>query len=613
MMAWLLLWLLQMTIRGCLWSDGSPSAPFFVDPSSIITSATGSSCAPYFSLETALIAGQALASVTISLGGPSSLPAWTLANSVVFLGNSNEIDVTGTVAVTGTVEFVTATLVSSLLVDAVFRVTGSLSLSSCVLSHFSSLPILVEGQVVLTSSTLSHNSKGVVASLVLKGTLTATDSHFLYNANTAGAVFFIYPSGGSGLVQYTISNCKFQGNGSKAASSVLLLNDLGVISSAALQRIAFTGCRFEGHPAATFQIISRTFSLEVQDSSFEGENRILSGSLSMVNVTIARVTVVNCAGPLFSLSMSGLFLLSNSTFTSINPGPVVYVTGRGSSVSLVRLASLQVRNIQNLGNTVYGNLINSLSVTLWITDVYMSNFEGLISGIFALAQTVLYSSNTTFVNGTAPQYGIGQLTACTTVMNSTVFELVNSRGAMFIITASNTAFYQITYRNIQGFWDPTIMAYTTNCLLFAPQTVAIIDGLVAELVRIGSPILYVYGSKCTISNSKFTGPLGMGLFTVFGGSAVMRTSVYAFTEGRSIAKLLLGGYLEFDVLSLENLALSGPLITISSQSTAYIRSLLLRNVTTMAFSKGQDYKLVIDSAHITRSNVAALVHFSIGV
>jgi hypothetical protein len=311
--------------------------------------------------------------------------------------------------------------------------------------------------------------------------------------------------------------------------------------------------------------------------------------------------------------MSGQFLLTDSSFADISPGPVVYVTGRSPSVSLVRLASLEVRDVLNTGLTVYGGLVNSLSVTLWITDLYMCNFQGLTAGIFALSQTVLYSRNATFVNGTAPQYGIGQLTACTTVMNSTVFELVYGVGPMFFITASNTVFSQLTFRNIRGFWEPTIMAYTTNLLLFGPQTVSIIDGMVVELARIGSPILYVYFGKCTISNSKLTGPLGMGLFTVLGGSAVVRTSAFAFTEARSIAKLLLGGYLEFDELLLENLALSGALITISSQSTVYVRSLLLRNVTTVAFSKGQDYKLIIDHAHISRSNVAALVHFSIGV
>ena len=612
MKGWVFLWLLQMKARACPLADGSASAPFFVDSSSAVLPATGSSCAPYPSLETALTAGQSLARVAISLQSPGSWPLWTVANTVALQGNSNEVDLTGPITITGSLEIDRAILVSSLLADAVLKVTGTLFLVSCVLSHFPSLPILVEGQVTLANSTLSHNAKGVAASLLLSGTLTAVDSHFWYNAGTAGAVFFIYPAGGTGSIQYTLSNCEFQGNGAKAASSVLLLNDLGV-ATALPQRISFSGCRFKGHPSATFQMTSHISTLEVQDSVFEGEHQILTGRLSMTTVTIAHISVLKCAGPLFALTMSGQFLLSNSSFDSINPGPVVFVTGSSPAVSLVRLASVDVRDIQNLGNTVYGNLVNSRSATIWMTDVHMRNFEGIISGIFSLAQTVLYSLNATFVNGTAPQYGIGQLTACTTVMNSTLFELIYSKGSMFIITASSTAFNQLTYRNIQGFWDPNLNAYTTNFLLFAPQTVAVIDGLVADLVRVGSPILYVYAGKCTISNSRFSGPLGMGLFTVFGGSAVLRSSVYAFTEGRSIAKMLLGGYLEVDVLVLENLALSAPMVTISSQSTAYIRSLVLTNVTAGALSKGQDYKLVIDSAFITRSNVAALVHFSIGV
>lgn len=612
MKGWLFLWLLQMNAGACPVADGSAAAPFYVDSSSAVLPATGSSCAPYFSLETALTAGQSLATVTISLRNPDSWPLWTVANTVTLQGNSNEVDLTGPITVSGSLEIEGAILVSTLLADAVFKVTGALTLTSCVLSHFPSLPILVEGQVFLLSCTLSHNAKGVAATLVLSGTFTASDSHFLYNAGTAGAVFFIYPASGVGSIQYTISNCDFQGNGAKAASSVLLLNDLGVISTLP-QSLSFTGCRFKGHPSSTFQITSHVFTLEVQESVFEEENQILIGSLTQTSVTIAHISVLKCIGPLFVLTMSGQFLLANSTFSTINPGPVVFVTGRSPAISLVRLSSVEVRDIKNLGNTVYGNLVNSRAATVWMTDVYMRNFEGIISGIFSLAQTVLFSHNATFVNGTAPQYGIGQLTACTTVMNSTLFELVYSRGSMFIITASSTVFNQLIYRNIQGFWDPNLSAFTTNLLLIAPQTVAVIDGMVADLVRVGSPILYIYAGKCTIFNSRFSGPLGMGLFTVFGGSAVMRSSVYAFTEGRSIAKLLLGGYLEFDVLLLENLALSAPMVTISSQSTAYIRSLVLTNVTTEAVSKGQDYQLVIDSAFIVRSRVAALVHFSIGV
>jgi len=132
-------------------------------------------------------------------------------------------------------------------------------------------------------------------------------------------------------------------------------------------------------------------------------------------------------------------------------------------------------------------------------------------------------------------------------------------------------------------------------------------------VHPGSTLIYVYGSQCSLSNSRLTGPLGIGLFTIISSNVTVKTTALDFTAGKSIIKLLLGGYIEFDLLQLQDLTLSASILAISSHSSVSIRSLILINVTTVALSKGESFQMLVNDAHIVRSSVSSLVHFSTAV
>lgn len=130
---------------------------------------------------------------------------------------------------------------------------------------------------------------------VLGGLLTVSNSQFLNNAGTAGAVFLIYPTSGSEETRYLISDCLFEGNG-----SVLLLNDRGV-TSFSIQSISFFKCKFTGHLASTFQVTSKLFNLDVSESSFDKETKSVKATLFGTNVTLSKVVVTRSTGPLFVL------------------------------------------------------------------------------------------------------------------------------------------------------------------------------------------------------------------------------------------------------------------------------------------------------------------------
>lgn len=612
MKGWRLIWLLCMSVSGCFPSDGSPAAPFYVDFASVVTPATGSSCAPFPSLAEALTASSSLSTATIALESAASLPAFSVTNSLQILANSHSIALSGTLVVTGNLEIADAALTSSALTGHSFDVSGGiLSLSYCEVSGFSGFLVLLRGEVVVSNCVFRNNAQGVFASSRLGGILTLANSQFYSNAATSGAVFFIYPSGGNEATTISVTNCTFESNGAAGGSSVLALNDLGTGQSTETQTVFFSKSSFKGNFAAPFQVTSKAFNITIEGCTFENEPQIVTGSLTTANLTLSSSSIVNSAGPLVSLTMSGQLCLNSTNFTNINPGPVVYVIGRSPATSLVLLNQLILNFINNPGVVVLGTLINSVSTTMWLTDVSLSNFTAQLQAIMFISQSILYSQRLSFYNGTATVSVIGSFVASTAVMNDTLFDWVNSRGSMSFLTASNVEINQVTFRNIIGFWDVNIFVYTTNFMIINPGSMVTLNGLIGELAIPGSTIIYIAGGKCIMSNSHFVGPLGMGLITVLGGSVTVRTSTFRFTMGRAYVKLLLGGYFDIDTLELQDLTLSSPIITISSLSTAYIKSLILTNVTSIALGKGQDYRLRVDSARILRSSVSSLAHFSI--
>jgi len=612
MKGWAFAWLLWRAAWACSLSDGSALAPFFVNETASLPP-TGDSCAPFPSLQAALSASSSLSAVTISLQSSATFPFWTVSNSLTLLGNFFSLAFEEFVQVEGDLTIREATLTSTFTTEYILSSAGPLNLHHCTVQGFVSPPIVVITQVTVTHSVFVNNTRGVFYSLRIGGSLNLTDSQFLGNAVHSGAVFFVYPSSNPGSTYIRVSDCEFAGNGNIGASSVLALNDKTVSTNRnTVQWISFSRCWFRDSKAATFQLTSMFFDLTVQDCRFEREAQLLTGQ-SNRNVTIARVSAMNCAGPLVVLALSGNLSIQSSNFTDTNPGPVVYVTGSQPSASLVYLSELNITNIANPGSTVYGILLNAMSATVWMSDIRLSHFQSAANGLLYLSQTVLYSQGLYCLNGTSSEKVIGQFTASTVVMNATVFDALRSRGSMAICTTSSLTLRQVTFRRIEGFWNENVQVYTTSFLLLMPGSNTYIEALTAELVHPGSTLLYVFEGQCSLSDSRITGPLGMGLFTIMSGNVTVKTTALHFTEGRTLAKLLLGGQIHFDLLQLQDLQFSAPILTLSSQSAAYIDRLVLTNMSAMALSKGENYKVVVGGALIERSSVSSLAHFSIAV
>ena len=85
----------------------------------------------------------------------------------------------------------------------------------------------------------------------------------------------------------------------------------------------------------------------------------------------------------------------------------------------------------------------------------------------------------------------------------------------------------------------------------------------------------------------------------------------AFTSARSVFQMLLEAHIEIDLLKLDNLVLSGPIITSSTHSSLHAQDLRLTNVSGVALSKGREYEVRVDRAVVVGCRIGSLVHFSI--
>ena len=614
MKGWQCLCLFWAVTTACPSADGSSQAPFFVDASSAVSPGTGSSCAPFVSMNETLLQSVHQSSVVISVQSSVSLPPWEVRNSLTLQANLNQVVLTGTVQVYGHLQISEASLTSTSVKGVALNVTGTLVLDHCSVVDCASSVINVLGQVTVTNSVFEGNSQGVFSIVQLGSSLLVSDSKFHSNAGETGAVFFVYPVAGSASTSVLVTDCEFLSNGVKEGYSVLSLNDFGVEETPlAAQTFTFSKCQFSNNRVTPLKVAVQLFSLVVESCSFVLETQVLTGSLTGGPLLMSGCSVSRSSGPVVALSMAGTLNITETEFAHIKPGPALYVTGKGTAVSVVYFSHVSISYSDNPGGIVYANLLNSVNTAIWMNHVRVSHFTARSSGIFYLATSIMYSNDLVFLNGSCTQTVFGEISSSTLVMNNTVYDSVNSEGTMAYLALSRVTFTNATYRNIRGFWNPILTVYTTNffsCIRGSTR----LDGVKAELAVPGTTLFYLKACDLWVTNGDLAGPLGMGVVTcVEDSSARLSNTTFRFTMGRTIAKMPFQGYVEFDLLHLQDLTLELPIISISSASRCYIRSLVLRNVTTLGLVKGHNSQVTIASVHITESSVQALVLTSLSV
>ena len=520
------------------------------------------------------------------------------------------LHVSGQVQVPGDLEISAAELTST-VVMSVFQVTGSLALVSCTLRDFVSTAVLVGGQVLVRDSAVRGSLEEVFAVLSFGVELKVVNTQFLNNAAISGAVFFVSPAGGSGNTTVSVDHCEFAGNSATSGGSVLYAHDLDSTVSAGTHSISFSECQFSGHPTATFQLMISQFLFVLDSSQFDRDTQVAVGTLVETSVSISRVSVTNCAGPPLSFQMSGVLHVAASNFTSVAVGPLLVVQGVSVASSLVRVEQVRVLEVLNMGTQVYGVLVNAMSVTLWMEDVELRNFTVIAYGVHYLVGVALFSNGLAAYNGNAVQNIIGVMLASSFMMNSTYFENVNSEGTMWMISSCTGSLNGIVFHEIMGVYYPMFDMYNIN-LFMATGTVMTVDDLQTNLVHAGIALLYNFYSVLTLTNSVFTGKLGLTLMTIHSGVSVIRNTVISLTGGQSLMVLLLGSTLDFDRLALQDVSLQNAFM-MSSGSSVTLTELFLSNVSCTSMFKGKQFRLLVHKADISKCAMSYLVDFSIGI
>ena len=485
---------------------------------------------------------------------------------------------------------------------------------NCEISDFLPVPVLVKGRVFISESHFKGNTKGVLFTPFLGGTVSVTQSEFRDNAGDSGAVFYISPQGGLTTTKYEITNCLFEGNGAKAPGSVLTLSGLEITESTEPQIVSFSECIFRGNSRTTFQISNKKFNFIAEKCQFFNETQLIAGTLIGVSTIFTQISVSNSTGPLFFLYLSGHLSISNSSFVNIGTGPLITATGRAISFSFLSLSHVYLANISNHDPVTYGNLVSAQQVTINLTSVHIENFATSTRyGLFSLVGTVLYSFNLTAIRGTASVGVVGIITLSTIRLSETRFESLNSRGSMWTLVKTTGKIRGIQYRAILGSYNAVLKVYTTNFLTANQKSNISVERLVGELVNEGTPLIYVINATLTLTDSVLSGPIGAGVLTSQGGTAILRRVTFNITSARNLLVGLLGAYIDIDALTLSNCRLSSSLFGLSSDTEVRIETLTLRNVTSIALSKGQHFKLTIGEAIIDQGNIGSLVDFGIAV
>lgn len=603
-----LLVLIWAMANACPLSDGSPVAPFYVNCTTSTNLFTGSSCAPFPSLDNALSVA-AGSKATISLLSSAWLSACNVTNTITLIANSNALELVGTVWVPGELKITQAKLVSSARSSFLLDITGTLILENCTVTGFQAFPIHVQGQVHVSNSLFTGNTRGVFASLVLGGNLTVIQSEFIRNAELSGAVFYIYPVKGLKATLFFIANCVFEGNGAKEGSSVLALNDYGAPTSLQKQTINFFTCRFQGHPVSTFQIISRLFILSIQESKFENETQLVIATLTNSAISLAQLAVTNSKGPLFVLRLLGVFNLTSSNFTYIEKGPLVTAKGVGASASLLWLAQLYVANISNSDLITYGNLLNAWDAAIWLDAVRIENFTCVTNGVFFLIQSVLLGRDFVANTGSSPSNIVGIAFFSVYSLNDTLIEALNSGGTMWNFFNCSAVFRRITYRRIDGFLT-TSKLYSTNLFIFRSNSEVSIDELDVVTQNQGTPLIFLFNSSLLLANSVVTGPIGLSAFSTNGGFFQLRQVTLNISIAISVIRGQAGGIFDIDVLSLRDTSVSHSVCSLSSDTMIVITNLLLVNVVSPSFTSGQHFTVTIEEARIEDSRLGTLLDSS---
>ena len=599
--------LLYALAHACPVPSGSPASPFLVD-----TAGTVRNCTSFASLQAALLTGSDLPLATIAMRSSAQFPPWTVHNSITLIGEAYTVDITGVISVSGALTLTNLQLLSYLTAELVIDVAGEVAIDTCEMAGFTSLPIHIKGKVSISNSVFRNNARGVFASFGLGGNVYVTDSEFYSNAKGSGAVFYIYPLSGSEAAQCSINHCKFERNGVQGGNSVLFLNDMAT-NTTANASFAFFECTFKGHPSATFQVTSRVFAFSLSTCQFEGEFQVLIGAFFSTNATFYGLSVNHSIGPLFLLQVSGEFNLINSNFTYIQAGPLLVVRGSGVSTALIHLSQVHLTNISTLNSVTQGNLINAIQATIWLERVTIRDFRADNNGVFLLLDVVLFTQSLVALNGTATGLVVGMMTTTSICMNDTYIEKLNSQGTMAVTLDSSVSLSRISYSGIEGIWQPIQQVYSTNLFTFQMNSQAEVDTLSMKSLHPGFPLFFLRYSNMTLSNSLFSGPLGMALISTLSSRALLRNITLNVPSTRGLFSGIFSAYIEVDNLVLRDLTSVSSLIRLSAGSEVYIKQLSMVNVTSLALSRGFRYKITIDEVRVEKCNIGALVYFSVGV
>ena len=609
-----LLALLAPQCWACSAADGSLQWPYHVDQTSSVGSEDGSDCAPYVSLLNAFTQGSPGVNTTVLVLSSITLPSGSLWNDFTLLGNSNQLDIPGKTVIVGHLTLFMLSVVSTATTDYVLSVSGRLQLVRCSVRGFTSSAVLAAGRVSVWLSEFANNNKGTLTVLTLGVQLSVFGSSFVSNTAASGAVLLLSTSTATGPTNILLQNCTFERNSAPSGGSVLMLNDQSGSTSAATHSVAFAQCSFQSHSSAVFQVNSNQVVLTVTEAQFLNETQVLVGSLNGSNATFTDITVSNSSGPPFSLQITGVLMIAGGVFRHISKPPLLRVTGTNVASAIVYLSNLTLFNFSNPSAALVGNLVNAQLATVWLNTVSLRKFSGTSSGVFFVVSSVLFAENLLVQEGSANVVVFGTLDASTIKFNHLVVDDLSSQASMLIIRVGCYAIMNdVTYRNIRGFLDANLGVNTTNFLIVRDRSVLLLMGLKGELIVPGTPLLYCLDSNFTMKDSRLVGPLGMGVFTVSGGSLVVSNTTFAFSMGRTIVKTLMGGSFSFQDFHLSDVALTQPIFTMSSDSVGSVQHMNLKNVTSIAVAKGLSFHLQIGALQVTNCSIEALVHFSIDV
>jgi hypothetical protein len=328
---------------------------------------------------------------------------------------------------------------------------------------------------------------------------------------------------------------------------------------------------------------------------------------------MTKLVVSKCKGPLFVLQVNGVVSLSRSNFTNIAQGPLIIAKGTGHSSSLVSLSYIDIFDINNSDSVTYGNLINAQTLTIQLFSVHISNFTSIANGLLFLINTVLSSQQFSAIHGFAFASVIGLNVFTTISMYESYFEDVNSGGTLWFFMQSTAAIKRVTYREIVGFWDDNLHVYSTNLFSFQrSSTQSTVDYLDVLLLNQGYPKAFVIECSIQITNSIFSGPMGMAVVGANYASITLRNITIISSSGDTVLHAFAEVYYDLDQIILRDMTLVTT-VWYLYESVLTLQRLEMINVTAPTFTRGLRFKMNIGEAVIDRSRITWLVGSGISV